>query len=254
MSKAIKAPLYICFMDFKAAFNSADHKLLLQQLVTYRIRGKFLKVISSLNDRVKSCVRGNDSLKDTFPYNRGVRQGCLLSSILFALYSNDLNHYIKVSSHEVLVDDIPVHSLLYAEDLVLLAQDRENLPSQLDTLDTHSKSLKMEVNLDKTRVMLFPKQKSPARSTKIKLWTIGDKVVKECVSYKYLGITIKSNGSFSIHIDTIREKAHNAYFSLISRSKEWGRFQPRLFLYLFDHTVAPIINYASEIWGLEEWS
>ena len=30
-------------------------------------------------------------------------------------------------------------------------------------------------------------------------------------------------------------------------------FQPRLFLYLFDHTVLPILNYASEIWGFDEW-
>ena len=179
-------------------------------------------------------------------------KGAFLAQSFLLYILNDLNHYIKVSSHGVLVDDIPVHSLLYAEDLVLLAQDIENLPSQLDVSDTYSKSLKIEVNLDKSKVMLFQKQKSCAKSTKIKPWAIGDKEVKECVSYKYLGITIKSNGSFSIHIDTIKEKARKAYFSLISRSKEWGRFQPRLFLYLFVHTVAPIINYASEIWGLEE--
>ena len=33
-----------------------------------------------------------------------------------------------------------------------------------------------------------------------------------------------------------------------------GGFQPRLFLYLFDHTIAPILNYASKAWGFEEWS
>ena len=89
---------------------------------------------------------------------------------------------------------------------------------------------------------------------KNKPWKIGDKEVKECVSYKYLGVILKSNGSFSEHIDKIKEKAQKSYFSLISKSKEWGGFQPRLFLYLFDHTIAPILNYASEIWGFEEWS
>ena len=82
----------------------------------------------------------------------------------------------------------------------------------------------------------------------------GKKEIKECDSYKYLGVTLKSNGSFSEHIDKIKEKAQKSYFSLISKSKEWGGFQPRLFLYLFDHTIAPILNYASEIWGFEEWS
>ena len=108
--------------------------------------------------------------------------------------------------------------------------------------------------MEKTKVMLFQKQKSRAKSNKSKTLKIGDKEVKECVSYKYLGVTIKSNESFSEHIDKIKEKAHKAYFSLISKSKEWGGFQPRHFLYLFDHTIAPILNYASEIWGFEGWT
>ena len=249
-----KGPLYVCFVDFKKAFDSVDHKLLLQQLVTYGIRGNFLKVISSLYDKVKSCVRGNDSLTDIFPCNRGVRQGCLLSPVLFALYLNDLNRYIQASSQGVMLNDIPVHSLLYADDLVLIARDREDLQSQLNALDKFSKSPKMEVNMDKTKVMLIQKQKSRAKSKNNKTWMVGDKAIKECVSYKYLGVTLKSNGSFSEHIDKIKERAHKAYFALIAKSKEWGGFQPRLILYLFDHTIVPILTYASEIWGFEEWS
>jgi len=112
----------------------------------------------------------------------------------------------------------------------------------------------MEVNLDKTKVMLIQKQKSRAKSKRNKPWKIGNKELKECTSYTYLVVTLKSNGSFSEHIDKIKEKALKSYFSLISKSKEWGGFQPRLFLYLFDHTIAPILNYSSEIWGFEDWS
>ena len=154
----------------------------------------------------------------------------------------------------VLVDDIPIHSLLYADDLVLLGKDRKDLQSQLDELDKFSKSLKMEVNMNKTKVMLIQKQKSRAKSMENTPWKIGDKEVKECTSYKYLGVTLKSTWSFSEHIDKIKKKAHKSYFSHISKSKEWGGFQPRLFLYLFDHTIAPILNYSSEIWGFEDWT
>ena len=139
-------------MDFKRAFDSVDHKLLLQQLVTYGIKGNFLKVISSLHDQVKSCVRGNDGLTDLFPCNSGVWQGCLLSPVLFALYLNDLNHHIKGSSQGVMLGDIHIHSLLYVDDLVLVAEDRKDLQSQLDGLYKFSKSLKMEVNMDKLKL------------------------------------------------------------------------------------------------------
>ena len=139
-------------MDFKRAFDSVDHKLLLQQLVTYGIKGNFLKVISSLYDQVKSCVRGNDGLTDLFPCNSGVWQGCLLSPVLFALCLNDLNHHIKGSSQGVMLGDIHIHSLLYVDDLVLVAKDRKDLQSQLDGLYKFSKSLKMEVNMDKLKL------------------------------------------------------------------------------------------------------
>ena len=68
---------------------------------------------------------------------------------------NDLNRHIKVSSQGVLLDDIRVHSLLYADDLVLIAKDRKDLQSQLDALGRFSRSLKMEVNMDKSKVMLI---------------------------------------------------------------------------------------------------
>ena len=76
------------------------------------------------------------------------------------------------------------------------------------------------INMGKTKVMLIQKQKSRAESKKNKPWKIGDKEVEECISYKYLGVTIKSNGSFSEHIDKIKERANKAYFPLISKGKE----------------------------------
>ena len=208
-----------------------DHKLLLQQLATYGIKENGLKVISSLYDQGKSSVRGNDSLTDLFPCNRGVRQGCLHSPVLFALYLNDLNSHIMESSQGVMVDDIPVHSLLYADNLVLKAKDRNDLQSQLDALDTCPKYRKMEVTLDKTKVMLIQKQKSRAKSTKNKPWKLGDSELKEHVSYKYLGVMLKSNGSFSEHIEKLKEKAHKSYFSLFLKAKN-GAVSSHIFVFI----------------------
>ena len=66
-------------------------------------------------------------------------------------------------------------------------------------------------------------------------WFLDDTQVKECESYKYLGVTIKSNGSFSKHVDIVKEKAQKSYYSLLAKSRHWGGFQPRLYLYLFDY-------------------
>jgi len=97
------------------------------------------------------------------------------------------------------------------------------------------------------------KRKSGNKSKNKDIWKIGDKEVEECETYKYLGVTFKSNGSFVDHTEKIKEKAQKCFFSLLSKSREWGGFQPWIFLYLFDHTIIAILNYASEIWGTNDW-
>ena len=246
-----KGALYLCFVDFRKAFDSVNHKILLNKLATYGISGNFLNIISSLYSKVKSCVRGKNGLTDLFPCSRGVRQGCVLSPILFALFLNDLSSRIAESSAGVPFGDDTIHTLLYADDLVLLATSPADLQSQLDELHSFTSSVNMEVNMDKTKIMLLrnKKRKSRAKPENKKIWTIGGKELKECETYKYLGFTIKSNGMASVHVDKVREKALKSYFSLLSKSREWGGFQPRLFLHLFDHTIMPILTYASEVWG-----
>ncbi len=154
----LKAPVYLCFIDFRKAFDSVDHKLLLQKLVTYGLSGNFLQIITSMYEQVKSCVRVKNGLTDIFPCNKGVRQGCLLSPIFFALFLNDLNKHIRMSSDGILLGDTSVHTLLYADDLVLIGKDAKDLQKQLDALDNFTKLLNMEVNLGKTKVMVLQKK------------------------------------------------------------------------------------------------
>ena len=82
-----KKPLYICFADFKKAFDKVLHSLLWQKLVNYGIDVKFIKIIESLYSKVKSFVRSNEGLTEFFSYNKRLLQGCLLSPLLFVLFS-----------------------------------------------------------------------------------------------------------------------------------------------------------------------
>ena len=105
----------------------------------------------------------------------------------------------------------------------------------------------MKVNSDETKVMVLKKNKRKSQSQNT--WFLGEQELKQCDSYKYLGVTIKSNGSFNEHIEYIKLKANKAYYALISKCKDFNfnGLQPSLFLYLFDKTIVLILNYASEI-------
>ena len=90
-------------------------------------------------------------------------------------------------------------------------------------------------------------RKNKKKSQSQKTWFLGEQELKECDSYKYLGVTIKSSGSFNEHIKNMKLKAGKAYYALISKCKDFSGLQPRLFLYLFDQTIVPILNYASGV-------
>ena len=73
-----------------AAFDSVWHNELLYKLLKINIRGNFYNVIKSLYSDSTSSVRIGNSQTRSFQYARGVRQGCILSPLLFKLYVNDL--------------------------------------------------------------------------------------------------------------------------------------------------------------------
>ena len=54
--------LFVCFVDFKKAFDSVDHPLLMKKLIANGIGGKFFKIVSTLYAKVKSCARANGGL------------------------------------------------------------------------------------------------------------------------------------------------------------------------------------------------
>ena len=228
----------VCFVDFKKAFYSVDHSLLMKKFIAKGITGKFHKIVSTLYAKVKSCAYAKDGLSKFFSCSLGVRQGCVLSPMLFALFLNDLDAAISSKAKGISLGADVVHILLYADDLVLVAETPEDLQTQFVILKDFTDDIKMEVNIGKTKVMVL--RKNERKSFSQNTWFLGEQEVEECDSYKYLGVTIKSNGSFNEHMKNINLKAGKAYYSLISKCKDFNGLQPRLFLYLFDQKIIPI--------------
>ena len=81
--------VYACFVDLTKAFDSVWHDGLLDKLLKINIRGNFYNEIKSLYSNSTSSVRIGNSQTRSFQYARGVRQGCILSPLLFNLYVND---------------------------------------------------------------------------------------------------------------------------------------------------------------------
>ena len=85
-----KQKIYACFVDFRKAFDSVWHEGLFHRIFQYGIRGNVYELIKSLYSKSSCSVKIGKCVTSKFSYRRGVRQGCILSPLLFNLFVNEL--------------------------------------------------------------------------------------------------------------------------------------------------------------------
>ena len=245
-----KEKLFFCFVDFKKAFDEVDHSFLWKKILAYGISGKFITLIRSMYRQVKSCIRSKYGITNFFKFTKGVCQGCLLSPLLFALFLNDLEDYLKVNGASGIdLWDIKICLLLYADDLILISNSEEDLKAQMRILGSYALEYKMEVNSKKTKVMVY-NDKTWKNAEKL-FGLIGQHKICTTDWYKYLGVIFDNKMSFKKQVEMLTEKAEKCL--CLVKNREWKGFQPRTFLYLFDHLISPILSSGSVVWGNQEW-
>ena len=89
-AKAAGKPLYVCFVDFRKAFDTVWQKGLFFKLLQCGISSKFVNIIVDMYSKLSSRVNINGGFSLNFPVLLGTRQGCPLSPTLFNVFLNDL--------------------------------------------------------------------------------------------------------------------------------------------------------------------
>ena len=118
--------LYHVFIDFKKAFNSVWHAALWTIMKKYNISTNLIRVSKSLYDKATSAVPFNSTIADWFRTTAGVREGCLLSPILFniclEMFTRD-----ALEDHEgtVSIRGKTITNLRFADDIDGLAGEKE---------------------------------------------------------------------------------------------------------------------------------
>ena len=154
--KATKKPLYVCFVDFKSAFDNVNRKALFYKLSKQDVKGKFYKIIKSMLNNAKSKVKWDNNLGDIIDNLYGVLQGGVISPALFKIFIEDLPKYLDPEDG-VKMGSILIHYLLHADDLVLISETSSGLQNLLLGLETFCSRWHITVNLVKTNVLIFNK-------------------------------------------------------------------------------------------------
>ena len=88
-------------------------------------------------------------MTDWFNVDSGLKQGCILSSIMFNIYLNSLID--DINALNIGIDNEKLAILLYVDDVVLLAENEKDLQMMLDVLNFWCKNNALYVNVNKSK-------------------------------------------------------------------------------------------------------
>ena len=257
---------FLCFIDYKKAFDSVERNLLLFKLSNIGVNGNMYSAISALYSNPKSRVILQDYSTEYFDCPIGVKQGDCLSPTLFAIYINDLAKEVKDSGIGVKLNiddavgnidaDIDVtevniiNILLYADDIVLLAENEPDLQFLLNIVEIWCEKWRLEVNLAKTNILhLRVKRKLQSKY----MFIFNKRPVPYCTSYRYLGCNINEHLDYNYTARIQAESAGRALSCIITKMIKNHGFPFSVYTILYQACVCSVSEYGSEVFGFPQY-
>ena len=228
------------FFDLTKAFDSVPHQLLLTKLKELGLSPFLVKCVANyLTRRVQSVVIGGAS-SCPLPVLSGVPQGSVLGPLLFLIYVNDING-VGLSECSKLV--------LYADDILLYRaiqsqEDYVALQLDINTLTAWTDSKLLKFNTKKCKAMLLSCKKTKTIPQQDLILSGIPLETVEC--FKYLGINIACDLSWTKHIQTIASKARRLVGLLYRQFYHCADTCTLRKLYI--SLVRPHMEYGSLVW------
>ncbi len=179
----------LAFLDFQKAFDLISHSSLIAVLRKYGFGERFIHVICTFLNSIKSVINIAGNLSADIPVQRGVRQGDPISPFLFVLAVEVMHAAIRADNSEgITVGGHTTKSRGFADDTALAAASVADLQRMLEVVTKYCKASTSRLNLSKSHLL-------PAKRTTEVLFPTMHVVDDSPV--KYLGYLINRQGMVS---------------------------------------------------------
>ena len=228
------------FLDLSKAFDTVNHESLISKLECLGLDQDSIDWFKSyLSERSQTTSVG-DIVSAFAPMSIGVPQGSILGPLLFIIYVNDLPSCKIVSNMTIYADD----TVLYysSNDANKL---EETLNADLVTVSGWFRDNLLTLNGSKCKFVLFGSAQKLKTIRDLSIYA--DNHTIECAkSFKYLGVTVQQNMSWTEHVDKVCTKI-NQRLGILRRIKHLLPIHARVTLY--NSLICPLFDYADFVWG-----
>ena len=236
--------LFCIFIDFRQAFDSVWRKGMIQVMKHFGFEEGIVNVIDRLYKETKVSVKKGNLKTDSFTTERGIIQGCPLSPHLFNIFLEKIMQEALVNCQGgVRIAGEIINNLRYADDIILVGETEEEVREMLDALVEMCRKYKLEINVDKTKVMKIGKTEGEMEVN------LGNEQLEEVTAFKYLGFNFTNNMD---NYRPIQERIKLGHAAMRRLRNIWNasRVTTQLKLKLFNTIVIPTVLYGAECWIL----
>lgn len=195
-------------------------------------------------EETANVVKIGEKYTEEFWTEMGVRQGCPLSPTLFNAYVADSEEEMRKGQvGGIVIGNRKIWTLIYADDIVLIADREEELKNMLRRFGKWLARKKMDLSAEKTKVLVFEKWKGKADRE----WKWGEEVIEEVKKMKYLGYILQKNENAERYIGERNRRA------ILAMRITWslGTFKDdyRRRMSMFESLVHSVALFRAEAWG-----
>ncbi len=224
------------FVDYSSAFNTIVPATLVEKLQTLGLNRSLCSWILDFLTGRSQVVRMGSNTSSPLILNTGATQGCVLSPLLYSLYTHDCT---ATHSSNVIVkfaDDTTVIGLITDNDETAYREE-------VSTLTKWCQENHLSLNIDKTKELVVDFRRQSREHTPISI----DKTPVERVNgFKFLGVHITEDLAWSAHTDAVLKKAHQRLFFL-RRLRKFG-MSPSILRSFYTCTVESILTGCITAW------
>jgi exonuclease III len=230
----------LCALDVSKAFDRVDRYALLTLLMNRKIPKCVISIFLNWFESSVASVRWAGVYSTKFPVLAGVRQGGLISPLLFSVYMDELIDRLKLSGFGCKIRDTYLGCLAYADDIVLLSQSVTTMQHMLAICDVFAKDFDLKFNTAKSMVLRIGKRFNVKCANLI----LSGNQLEYVNTIKYLGVYIKSSVNFKCSYDNVKHKFYRSFNAILSKSA--NSKSELVSVELFRAYCLPLLLYAVE--------
>ena len=231
--------VFLCFIDYSKAFDCVDHNTLWNVLHKMGAPPHLIHLMKNLYLDQEAKIKTEDGDTEWFGIGKGVRQGCILSPMLFNIYGeNIMRAAVGDSNAGVRLGSRKINNLRYADDTTLVASTAEELGELIQSVKRESEKVGLYLNINKTKIM---------SNTTMDEFTVRGERLEIVHQFKFLGSLINTQSSCKEEI-RCRTTLGRAAMNGLKHIWKDRDINTQLKTKLVKTLVFPIITYASETW------